>query len=110
MAVLKRVMNRYGGIQTIGLCHSVHVCATDLLESLRMPTDNIQWEIAGINHMAWLLEITRDGEDLYPEIKKRAKKKQETSHYDMVRFEIMNSFGYYVRSEERRVGRGCGGE
>ncbi len=28
--------------------------------------------IAGINHMAWLLEITRDGEDLYPEIKRRA--------------------------------------
>jgi len=96
MAVLTGVMNRYGGIQTIGLCHSVQVCATDLLESLRMPTDNIQWEIAGINHMAWLLEITRDGEDLYPEIKKRAKKKQETSHYDMVRFEIMNRFGYYV--------------
>ena len=30
-------------------------------------------KIAGINHMAWLLEITdRDGNDLYPEIKRRA--------------------------------------
>jgi len=43
-----------------------------------------------------LLEITRDGDDLYPEIKKRAKKKQKTTHNDMVRFELMNRFGYYV--------------
>ena len=43
-----------------------------------------------------VLEITRDGEDLYPEIKKRAKEKQKTTHDDMVRFELMDKFGYYV--------------
>src|SRR5699024_9911691 len=76
--------------------HSVQVCASGLLESLEMPTDNIQWKIAGINHMAWLLDITRNGEDLYPEIKKRAKEKQKEKHDDMVRFELMDKFGYYV--------------
>lgn len=96
MAVLTGVMNRFTNIKTVGLCHSVQVCAPDLLESLDMPTDNIQWKIAGINHMAWLLEITRNGEDLYPEIKKRAKEKQKTIHDDMVRFELMDKFGYYI--------------
>lgn len=96
MAVLTGAMLRYGGIKTVGLCHSVQVCAPDLLRSLDMPTDNIQWKIAGINHMAWLLEITRDGKDLYPEIKKRAAEKQKTKHDDMVRFELMNRFGYYI--------------
>src|SRR5690625_1067955 len=96
MAVLTGTMSRYGGINTVGLCHSVQVCATDLLESLDMPTDNLQWKVAGINHMAWLLEITRNGENLYPEIKKRAEEKQQTKHDDMVRFEIMKRFGYYV--------------
>ncbi|CAM4134764.1 alpha-glucosidase/alpha-galactosidase [Lederbergia lenta] len=96
MAVLTGTMLRYGGIKTVGLCHSVQVCAPDLLKSLDMPTDNIQWKIAGINHMAWLLEITRDGKDLYPEIKKRAAEKQKTKHNDMVRFELMNRFGYYI--------------
>ncbi|HEU5138359.1 MAG TPA: alpha-glucosidase/alpha-galactosidase, partial [Bacillales bacterium] len=66
------------------------------LESLGMEKDNIQQKIAGINHMAWLLEITRDGEDLYPEIKKRAREKQKQKHDDMVRFEMMFRFGYYV--------------
>lgn len=96
MAVLTNVMIKYGGIKTVGLCHSVQVCAEHLLKSLNMETDHIQWKIAGINHMAWLLEITRNGEDLYPEIKKRAKEKQKVKHNDMVRFEIMDKFGYYV--------------
>src|SRR5690606_13919060 len=96
MAVLTGVMLRYTNIKTVGLCHSVQVCAPELLKSLDMPTDNIQWKIAGINHMAWLLEITREGKDLYPEIKRRAKEKQKTVHNDMVRFELMDKFGYYV--------------
>lgn len=96
MAVLTGVMLRYTNIKTVGLCHSVQVCVPELLDSLDMPTDNVQSKIAGINHMAWLLEVTRDGKDLYPEIKKRAKEKQKTKHDDMVRFELMDKFGYYV--------------
>lgn len=95
MAVLTNIMLKEG-IKTVGLCHSVQVCADHLLDSLDMPKDNIQWKIAGINHMAWLLEITQDGKDLYPEIKRRAKVKQQDKHDDMVRFELMDTFGYYV--------------
>ena len=72
MAILTGYMQRFTGVKTVGLCHSVQGCAPDLLKALDMPTDNIQWKIAGINHMAWLLEITRNGEDIYPEIKRRA--------------------------------------
>ena len=53
--------------------------------------------IFGINHMAWLLDI-RDkyGNDLYPEIKERAKKKNtEEKHDDMVRFDYIDKLGYY---------------
>ena len=96
MAVLTGTMIRHGGIKTVGLCHSVQGCASHLLKSLDMPADNLQWKIAGINHMAWLLEIERNGVDLYPEIKKRAAEKQNTKHDDMVRFELMDKFGYYV--------------
>ncbi len=62
------------GIQTVGLCHSVQSCAWGLLHELGMSKKvrNLQWKIAGINHQAWLLEITDGGKDLYPEIKKRA--------------------------------------
>ena len=53
--------------------------------------------IAGINHMAWLLDIRdKDGNDLYPEIRRRAAKKNaEEKHNDMVRFEYIKHLGYY---------------
>ena len=95
MAVLTGAMIKGGGIKTVGLCHSVQGCAYWLLKGLELPTENIQWKIAGINHMAWLLEITRDGHDLYPEIKEKALKRP-VPHHDMVRYEIMKRFGYYV--------------
>lgn len=96
MAVLTNVMATKGGIRTVGLCHSVQVCVPHLFESLGMDAEGVQWKIAGINHMAWLLEVTRNGEDLYPEIKRRAAEKQKEKHHDMVRFELMRRFGYYV--------------
>ncbi|GIO67270.1 alpha-glucosidase/alpha-galactosidase [Paenibacillus cookii] len=96
MAVLTNVMNTVGGIQTVGLCHSVQVCVPHLFESLGMDPTGVKAKIAGINHMAWLLEVSKDGVDLYPEIKRRAAEKQKEKHHDMVRFELMNRFGYYV--------------
>ena len=102
MAIVTGAMLKATDIKTVGLCHSVQVCAQQLLEGLGMDTENIQWKIAGINHMAWLLEITRDGEDLYPEIKRRAIER-ETPHDDMVRYEIMKQFGYYVTESSEHL-------
>ncbi|MCJ8012098.1 alpha-glucosidase/alpha-galactosidase [Paenibacillus sp. KQZ6P-2] len=96
MAVLTNVMNTVGGIKTVGLCHSVQVCVSELFKSLDMDATGVESKIAGINHMAWLLEVKKDGVDLYPEIKRRAAEKQKEKHHDMVRFELMLRFGYYV--------------
>lgn len=95
MASLTGAMLRYTNVKTVGLCHSVQTCAETLLNSVNMPTDNVQYHIAGINHMAWLLDIRRNGVDLYPEIKRRASEINQ-KHDDMVRHEIMQTFGYYV--------------
>lgn len=96
MATLTGAMLRYSDVQTVGLCHSVQTCTSELFESLDMDHDGIEQKIAGINHMAWLLEVKKDGKDLYPEIKRRAREKQHTKHRDMVRFELMDKFGFYV--------------
>ncbi|PZT55517.1 alpha-glucosidase/alpha-galactosidase [Paenibacillus silvae] len=96
MAVLTNVMNVHGGIKTVGLCHSVQVCVPHLFDALGMDQTGVVAKIAGINHMAWLLEVTRDGVDLYPEIKRLARQKQQETHDDMVRYELMHRFGYYV--------------
>jgi alpha-galactosidase len=96
MSILTHVMNTIGGIRTIGLCHSVQNCVPRLLNTLGMSNKNVSWKIAGINHMAWLLEVTQGGQDLYPEIKRRAEEKQAEQHLDRIRYEIMQRFGYFV--------------
>ena len=104
MAMVMGAAQRVSCIKSVGLCHSVQVCASRLLDSLGIEAGDIRWKIAGINHMAWLLDI-RDGEvDLYPRIKTEAEEKNKTQvHDDMVRFEMMKYFGYYITESSEHL-------
>ena len=113
MAMLTGYMLRYTKVKTIGLCHSVQVCSEHLLKSLDMEDvlPGRKELIAGINHMAWLLDI-RDakGNDLYPEIKRRAREKvkSDPKFLDLVRFDYMDKLGYYVtESSEHNAEYNC---
>lgn len=99
MSMITGYMQRFTGVKTVGLCHSVQVCSEHLLKALDME-DKLEGRremIAGINHMAWLLEIyDKNGNDIYPEIRKRAAEKNMTEkHNDMVRYEYIKRLGYY---------------
>lgn len=68
-------------------------------------------KIAGINHMAWLLELTKDGKDVYPQMRKLGPKivskyrGGKEKHGNLIRLEMMNRFGYYVTESatQRRI-------
>jgi len=105
MAIVTGAMLRRTAIKTVGLCRSVQNCVPRLLKSLGMEeyVGRVRYRIAGINHQGWLLEITHEGDDLYPEIRKRAAAINEAArrpgaekHKDMVRFAMIHHFGYYV--------------
>lgn len=98
MAILTGYMQRFTNVNTIGLCHSVQVCTQSLFDTLGIKDVTVGSElIAGINHMAWLLELKDDrGNDLYPEIKRLAALKNATDKHDnMVRLDYINKLGYY---------------
>ena len=99
MAMLSGYMQRYTPINTVGLCHSVQVCSEGLLKALGMEDklDGRKELIAGINHMAWLLEIKdKNGVDLYPEIKSRVDAYlAKPDATDKVRMDYIKHFGYY---------------
>ncbi|MCL2099836.1 MAG: alpha-glucosidase/alpha-galactosidase [Oscillospiraceae bacterium] len=105
MSMLAGYMQRYTGVKTVGLCHSVQGCTNGLLHALGIKAKYpVQEKIAGINHMAWLLEVRdADGTDLYPEIRKRAcavlekeaVKGKKAAHHDLVRYEYIRRLGYY---------------
>lgn len=99
MAMLSGYMQRYTPINTVGLCHSVQVCSSTLLNELGMgdALEGRKELIAGINHMAWLLEIRdKNGVDLYPAIKEKIPAMlDDPDCKDKVRLEYIRNFGYY---------------
>ncbi len=99
MAMLTGYMLRYTPIKTVGLCHSVQVCTKSLFETLKMDynPDECTQLMAGINHLAWLLEIKdKNGRDLYPEIKSKIDAELNNPDcYNKVRLDYIKHFGYY---------------
>ena len=121
MAMLTGAILRGASIKTVGLCHSVQVCIASLLDTLnlgysfaedydkrhRLPEDD-GWsaKIAGINHLAWMLEVRKNGRDMYPEIRRKAREYLRThcghleggpsSKWNLVRLRMMLEYGYYV--------------
>ena len=99
MNILSGYIQKYTSMKTVGLCHSVQVCAKNLFKRLNMSEywEGRQEKIFGINHMAWLLEIKdKDGNDLYPEIRRRvAAHEYDDDCGDLVRFDYIRNLGYY---------------
>lgn len=110
MSMLTGAILRGTSVKMVGLCHSVQVCSKSLLNSLGLymgegEREGLRQYVAGINHMGWLLGITLNGRDLYPEVKAAAEEKlakwrrarvKKNKGSNMVRLEIMRKFGYYV--------------
>jgi alpha-galactosidase len=100
MAMNTWAINRASKIKTVGLCHSVQGTAEALAEDIGIPYDEINYICAGINHMAFYLRFERDGEDLYPELRKVAEAKSYGRRYrdlaDHVRYEVLRRTGYFV--------------
>jgi alpha-galactosidase len=82
-------------IRTVGLCHSVQGTAGDLARDLGIAADELEYLVAGINHLAFYLRLERRGEDLYPELR-RVLEEERFPASDRVRYELFRHFGYFV--------------
>ena len=82
-------------VDIYGLCHSVPGTAEQLAEYLNVPADELEYWVAGTNHMAWFLELRHDGRDLYPDLHE-AMEEPDIYRQDTVRFEMMRYFEAFV--------------
>ena len=80
-------------IKTVGLCHSVYWTVHDLCELIGVPMEGTHYRAAGVNHQAWLVEWSRDGEDLYPLLREAIERDPELRR--RVRVEIFERIGFY---------------
>ena len=89
-------------INTAGLCHSVQGTAKQLAGYLKVPYEELEYFVAGINHMSWFLTLKHNGKDLYPALFE-AMEDPEIYKTNKVRFEIMRHFGYFVTESSEHM-------
>jgi alpha-galactosidase len=95
MAMNCWALSRATRVRTIGLCHSVPHTANELATDLGIPIAEINYLVAGINHVAFYLKFERDGVDLYPQIR-RVIAEGRVPETNRVRYDIFSRLGYFV--------------
>jgi alpha-galactosidase len=88
-------LSRASKIRTVGLCHSVQGTAQQLANDIGVPLNEINYVAAGINHMAFYLKFERNGEDLYPLIRKVVAEGR-VPDWNRVRYDMFLRLGYFV--------------
>ena len=99
---------RHPALKQVGLCHSVQGTAAELARDLGLAVSDLRYRAAGINHMAFYLNLEArqpDGSyrDLYPALREgyRAGRIPLESDWNprcpnLVRYEAMMHLGYFV--------------
>lgn len=95
MAVCCWALGTVENLRFVGLCHGVQTTMDLIASYTNCKKEEIDFVAAGINHMAWFLQLEKDGHDLYPLLKENFEK---PGYYvnEKVRAEVMRHFGYFM--------------
>lgn len=95
MAMVCLALGRGGNVKFVGLCHGVQTTLDLIARYTGVKKEEIDFISAGINHMAWFLNISHNGKDLYPILRQNIEK-PEYYLSEKVRCEVMRHFGYFM--------------
>ena len=87
-------------IQNVGLCHSVQGTTKKLAKGVGVDYEDVSYLVAGINHQAWVLNLKKGKQDLYPKLREVIETHEDFAE-DRVRVEMMRQFGYFVTESTR---------
>jgi alpha-galactosidase len=102
MAINCWALSRLTPITTIGLCHSVPHTAAELAEDIGVPVEELNYIVAGINHLAFYLRFERNGEDLYPALR-RVVEEGRVPKTNRVRYDLFKRVGYFVTESSEHL-------
>lgn len=99
-------------VRVVGLCHGTMHTLSALARDLGIPRDEVRGTFAGLNHLCWLLDLRRGGEDLYPLLHELVAKNAggrdaaSTRHEGVhlpVSADLFRTFGRYPAPGDRHV-------
>ena len=103
MNIMTLATLRYSKMKCVGLCHSVQGTSKLLAKRAGIPYEEMEWECAGINHLAWFTKLKHHGKDLYPLLIKKAIRDlkagtnvDKDDNPDLVRKDMMVHFGAFI--------------
>jgi len=89
-------------VNLVGLCHSVQATSHQLAKRANVPYEEMDWECAGVNHLAWFTQLQHKGKDLYPILFEKARRDlaghpaDPDDAKDLVRKDMMIHFGAFI--------------
>lgn len=117
MGMMVLASGRTSSIPVVGLCHSVQGTSHLLAKYADVNYEEMKWECAGINHLAWFTKLEHKGKSLYPKLRKRFEAELKKAfaeggenferrddyswkvpehHKDIVRKDMMLHFGAFI--------------
>jgi alpha-galactosidase len=99
MAMFCWATDRASSIRTVGLCHSVQGTAGEVAADLGVAASELEYVCAGINHLAFYLELRHAGRDVYPELRQKV----DVPDWNRVRYEVLRHFGYFCTESSEHL-------
>jgi alpha-galactosidase len=102
MSMMMLAAGRSSSMTAVGLCHSVQGTSRLLARRAGVAYDELDWECAGVNHLAWFTKLAHQGESLYPRLMEKArqdlagKPSDAKDAADLVRKDMMLHFGAFI--------------
>jgi alpha-galactosidase len=102
MSMMMLAAGRASSMQAVGLCHSVQGTSHLLAKRAGVPYPELEWECAGVNHLAWFTKLNHKGKSVYPILMKKAeqdiagKPSDPNDAGDLVRKDMMLHFGAFI--------------
>ncbi|MGN8644775.1 alpha-glucosidase/alpha-galactosidase [Gracilibacillus sp. HCP3S3_G5_1] len=95
MAMLTWACNKYGGVNTIGLCHGVQNGHKQIAQVLGKKKEEVDIICAGINHQTWYIEVKTNGIDRTGDLLEAFENHPEYKNTEKVRIDMLRRFGYF---------------
>ena len=111
MAINCWALAEWNRVAFVGLCHSIPITTEELASDLQIAVEEIDYLVAGINHLAFYLRLEHRGRNLYPDLHAFMKSERfpprrkmgSAQMVDRVRYELMRRTGYFVTESSEHV-------
>jgi alpha-galactosidase len=101
---------RFPDLKQVGLCHSVQNTVEEIAHDLDLPQHEIEYRVAGVNHVAFFLDIAHQGQSLYPRLREGYRSGRLPKPpllmprcANKVRYEVMEHLGYFCTESSEHL-------